>query len=229
MNTTSTLSLKHPVEIVDTYFQLGFKSIFLRPISPFGFALKNQRKNRYEIEEYLNFYKTALSRIIAYNLDGNYFREDYATIILKKILTPFPVGYVDLQSPAGMINSVIVFNYDGKIYATDESRMLAETGDYQFQLGSLDSDSYNDIFYGRKAKSFAKAWTNESLPGCSECAFQPYCGSDPVFNYATQGDIFGHRPTSSFCKKNMAIITHLFELMKNESIKNIFLHWVSGR
>ena len=53
---------------------------------------------------FLEFYKIALDHIININLSGEYFREDYATIILKKILTPFPVGYVDLNSPSGSIH-----------------------------------------------------------------------------------------------------------------------------
>jgi radical SAM protein with 4Fe4S-binding SPASM domain len=129
-----------------------------------------------------------------------------------------------------MINSVIVFNYDGKVYATDEARMLAEMKDFTFELGSLDTHSYEELFYGEKAKSFSDYWTNESLPGCSECAFQPYCGADPVFNYATQGTLAGHRPTSSFCERNMTIIKHLFLLMeKDDRIKNIFRTWITGK
>ncbi len=227
--TTTTLSLDYPNEIVDEYFNLGFKNIFLRPISPYGFATKNEKKNKYQTSLFLEFYKKALSRIIDYNLKGQFFREEYATIILKKILTPFPINYVDLQSPAGMINNVIVFNYDGKVYATDESRMLAEMKDFTFQLGDLEINSYDEIFYGNKAMELSEAWTNESLPGCSECAFQNYCGADPVFNYATQGDMFGYRPTSSFCQKNMEIIRYLFELMSdNKKIENIFRNWTTG-
>ena len=227
--TTSTLSLNYATEIVDEYYSLGFKSIFLRPISPYGFATKNEKKNKYDTSLFLEFYKKGLDKILEYNLEGHYFREEYATIILKKMLTPFPVGYVDLQSPAGMINNVIVFNYDGKVYATDEARMLAEMKDYTFQLGDLDISSYNDIFYGNKARHFSEAWTNESLPGCSECAFQAYCGADLVFNYATQGDIFGYRPTSSFCQRNMEIINHLFILMDTRpGIANVFRNWITG-
>lgn len=226
--TTTNLSLDYPFEIVDEYFDLGFRNIFLRPISPYGFATHNEKKNKYQTSRFLEFYKTALGKIIEYNLKGEFFREEYATIILKKILTPFPVGYVDLQSPAGMINNVIVFNYDGKVYATDESRMLAETQDLTFQLGDLDNNSYEEIFYGEKSLVFSEAWLNESLPGCSECAFQNYCGADPVFNHTTQGDLFGYRPTSSFCQKNMEIIRYLFELMDgNKQIENIFRNWTN--
>ena len=226
--TTSKLSLDFPNEIVDEYISQGFQSIFLRPISPYGFAVRNERKNKYDTNLFLDFYKTALAKIIDHNLAGNFFREEYATIILRKILTPFPVGYVDLQSPAGMINNVVVFNYDGYIYASDESRMLAEMKDFTFQIGHLDNSAYEDIFYGEKAMQFAEYWSNESLPGCSECAFQSYCGADPVLNYATQGSLAGYRPTSVFCQRNMEIITHLFELMDGDKrIQKIFTHWIS--
>jgi His-Xaa-Ser system radical SAM maturase HxsB len=225
--TTTNLSLNHPTEIVDEYYQQGFRSIFLRPISPYGFALKNEKKNKYEINNFIEFYKTALQHIIQYNLKGEYFKEEYATIILKKVLTPFPVGYVDLNSPAGAITNVVLFNYDGAVYATDESRMLAESKDFTFRLGHLDSSSYNDIFYGEKAQSLFEVMTNESLPGCSECAFQTYCGSDPVHNHATQGNIWGYRPTSTFCQKNMELIRYLIELMDSDKkVKKIFESWI---
>ncbi len=225
--TTSTLSLDYAEQIVDEYIEQGFNSIFLRPISPFGFAIRNERKNKYDTNRFLEFYKQALDKIIQYNLQGNFFREDYATIILKKILTPFPVGFVDLQSPAGMVNNVVVFNYDGKVYATDEARMLAEMKDYTFLLGDLESSTYEEIFYSDKVMEFAQHWSNEALPGCSECAFQAFCGADPVLHHATQGDMTGYRPTSVFCQKNMEIIRYLFELMdRDERITKVFNNWI---
>lgn len=226
--TTTNLSLEFPHEIVDEYVERGFRNIFLRPISPYGFAAYNEKKNKYQTERFLEFYKIAFKRVLDYNRKGYFIREDYATIILKKILTPFPVGYVDLQSPAGMINNVIVFNYDGKIYASDEARMLAEMNDFTFQLGVLGESTYNDIFYGTKAMEIAETWTNESLAGCSDCAFQPYCGADPVLNHATQGSMYGYRPTNVFCQKNMEIIRYLFELMEDKSTEKIFRSWITG-
>ena len=81
--------------------------------------------------------------------------EEYAVILLRKIITPFTSGFVDLQSPAGILNSVIVYNYDGNVYASDESRMLAEHNDYTFRIGKI-TESYEDLFYGTKAKQLAK-------------------------------------------------------------------------
>lgn len=228
--TTTALSLNHPTEIVEEYYSQGFRNIFLRPISPYGFAVRNERKNKYETENFLAFYKKALSRILEYNLNGEFFSEDYATIILRKILTPFPVGYVDLSSPTGSITNAIVFNYDGAIYASDESRMLAEMKDYTFRLGHLDTHSYEEVFYGEQAQKIVENGINESLVGCSDCAFQTYCGADPIHNHATQGDMLGYRPTSTFCQKNMEIIRYLIELMDSDKkIKDIFESWIKPR
>jgi His-Xaa-Ser system radical SAM maturase HxsB len=222
--TTTTLSLDYPIEIVDEYFNRGFQGIFLRNISPYGFALRS-KSTKYQTKKFIEFYKRALDRILEYNFQGYNFTEDLARIFLTKILTPFNVGFVDLQSPAGLINGVIVFNYDGDVYATDESRMLAEQKDCTFKLGSL-KDSYSDIFFGEKANQISEVWANEALAGCSECAFQSYCGADPVHNHATQNDIYGYRPTSDFCEKNMEIIRYLIELMESdERIKSIFHRW----
>lgn len=228
--TTTNLSLNYPIEIVDEYFRLGFRNIFLRPISPYGFAVKNEKKNKYETDKFLEFYKKGLERIIWYNLNGNFFSEDYSTIILSKILTPFPVGYVDLNSPTGSITNVIVFNYEGSVYASDESRMLAEMNDYTFKLGHLDTHSYEELFYGAKSINIIENGINECVPGCSDCAFQQYCGADPVHNHATQGDMIGFKPTSSFCQRNMEVIRHLLELMDSDiRIKKIFESWVKPK
>jgi His-Xaa-Ser system radical SAM maturase HxsB len=228
--TTTSLSLDYPIEIINNYIENGFSNIFLRPISPYGFALKNTKKNKYETDKYLNFYKTGLNYILELNKRGHFFVEDYTTVILKKILTPFPVSYVDLQSPAGMINNVIVFNYDGFVYATDESRMLAEKNDFTFRLGHV-KDEYKSLFYGDKAKFLSQFWSNESLAGCADCGFQIYCGADPVFHYASQGDFEGHRATSDFCMKNMEIIRHILDLIdtNGKELLPIFNSWINNR
>jgi uncharacterized protein len=226
--TTTRLSLDHPVEIVDEYLAQGFNHIFLRPLSPYGFAMKTRAKTGYETEHFLSFYKKALDYIIGLNREGQWMVEIYAQILLRKILTPFATGYVDLQSPAGAGIAVAVYNYDGDVYASDESRMLAEMGDKTFRLGNVHSDSYESIFGGPLIRTLVEASCVESLPGCADCALQCYCGADPVENFATQGDVIGHRPTSSFCARNMEIIKHLIRLYEGPDpfVRRLFWSWV---
>jgi His-Xaa-Ser system radical SAM maturase HxsB len=226
--TTTRLSLNHPIEIIDEYVRLGFKSIFLRPISPYGFAIKTQARSRYETDAFLQFYKTGLDYIIRLNREGVDIAETYSKILLTKILTPFPTSFVDLQSPAGACISVAVYNYDGDVYASDEARMLAEMGDRRFRLGNVKTDSYQSMFGGELMRSLVESSIVESIPGCNDCAFQTYCGGDPVFHYATQRDITGHRPSSAFCRRNMEIIRYLFSLLADEDAElcRIFFAWV---
>lgn len=227
--TTTRLSLNYPREIIDEYARRGFRSIFLRPLSPYGFAVKTAAVTGYSIEEFLAFYKSALDYVLELNRAGTFFVEQYARLLLTRILTPFPTGYVDVQSPAGAGIGVAVYNYDGDVYATDESRMLAEMRDAQFRLGNVHTDSYDEIFGGELLRTIVASSCVESMPGCSDCAFQVFCGADPIHNYATQGDIVGHRPTSAFHKKNFEIIKHLLTLYHSDStIQRIFWSWVQG-
>lgn len=225
--TATRLSLQHPREIVDEYVKQGFESIFLRNLSPYGFAVKTQQRIGYSIDEFLEFYKLTLEYILELNRKGTNLVETYAQIILTRILTPFSTGYVDLQSPSGAGIGVAVYNYDGNVYASDESRMLAEMGDKQFRLGNVHSNTYEQIFGGHSIRAIVRSSCVESLPGCSDCAFQSFCGADPIFNYATQGDMIGHQPTSEFHKKNFFIIKHLLSLYHSDAtIRKIFWAWV---
>ncbi len=88
--TTTRLSLDYPREIIDEYVRLEFHSIFLRPISPYGFAARTYAKTGYEVERFLDFYKKGLAYIIDLNRGGVHISEAYAKIPLTKMLTPFP-------------------------------------------------------------------------------------------------------------------------------------------
>ena len=227
--TTTQASLNRATDIIDEYVRMGFDRIFLRPLSPYGFAMKTKSYQAYDITEWLNFYFTGLNYIIEMNRGGFRFAEHYASILLSKMLTPLESGFVDLRSPAGIGIGALVYNYDGDVYASDESRMLAEMGDKTFRLGNVHSDTWEEIMTSNALLDPLEASFAESVPMCSECAFRAYCGSDPVFHHATQGDFIGHKPSSAFCKRNMAIIRKLIKLVReDEQTKQILTSWITG-
>ena len=213
--TSTADSLKQPEAIIDEYVRLGFDSIFLRYISPYGFAAKTAKRIGYETDEFIAFFKRGLAYVVALNQRGTPIREMYSTLLLQRTLTPYATGYVDLQSPSGIGISVLAYNYDGNVYAADEGRMLAEMGDHTFRLGTV-HDSYEQLFLDSPLLSITSATMSEGMPGCCDCALLPYCGSDPVFHHRTQGDVIGHRPTSAFCRRNMEIMRHLIRLLEDE-------------
>ena len=228
--TITKRSLPFAREIVDTYVDLGFDSISLRPLSPYGFATRSQRKLGCTVDEYLCFYRQALSYLVEVNLGGYAIEESYATLLLTRILTPFPTSYVDLQSPAAAGRNVLVYNYDGSVYVSDEARMLAEMGDDRFRMGSV-HDRLETLMESGAMRIIEETGDAERLPGCSECAFVPYCGADPVFHVATQNDPVGHRPTSEFCQRQTGLFQLIFELLANRDpdIIRVFLSWMTCR
>jgi uncharacterized protein len=225
--TTTEASLDRVKEIVDEYVRLGFQNIFLRPLSPYGFAIKTKSYSSYNAKKWLDFYFEGLDYIIDLNRNGLFFSEFYASVILTKILTPFQTGYVDLRSPAGIGIGAMVYNYDGDVYASDESRMLAEMGDRTFRLGNVHAHTWEQLVTSEALLMPLEQSFAGSVPMCADCAFQPYCGSDPVFHHATQGDYIGHKPSSAFCNRNMAIIRRLLSLLEeSEETRRIFYRWV---
>ena len=228
--TTTRESLKHPKAIVDEYLRLGLGSLFVRELNPYGFATRSSTAIGYNTADFLRFYIEIFDYILEINRQGQTFPESYATMILSKILTPWPIGFVDLQSPSGAGVGVCVYNYNGDVYASDESRMLAEVGDTTFLLGNVLEDDYDSIFFGETMQLIAAASCNEALAGCSDCAYQTYCGADPVRHYRTQHDLFGNRASSNgFCAKNKTLIRLLIDkiLDGDADIERIFWAWIN--
>jgi len=229
--TVTRQNLGHLRSVIDEYVALGFSGIFLRSINPYGLATSEWEVVGYEMEAFIDAYKEALAYIIELNKNGVDFTEYYTSLLLTRILTPFATGFVDLQSPAGAGISGVIYDYNGDVYPTDEARMLSRTGDKTFKLGNVETDKYMDIFGGAKLRNIIFRTCVEVLPQCALCAYQLYCGVDPIRNYVECGDITGHRPTSGFCKKNMALLDHIFSLLRTGDAEtvDIFWAWVTGR
>lgn len=227
--TTSKHSLGRFKEIIDEYVRLGFNNVFLRALNPYGFAKEYKNKVAYPIEDFVENFKEGLNYIIELNKKGTFFVEGYSALLLKRILTPFATGFVDLQSPAGVGIAGAIYDYDGSVYVADEGRMMARLKNYTFRLGNVNENTYQEMFNGEKLHSILHDACNECLPECAQCVFQPYCGADPVRNMSEQGDMIGHRPTNEMCKKNKSIIQYLFELIKKNDpdTNRIFWSWLN--
>lgn len=226
--TTTESSLNRVKEIIDEYIKNEFDGIFLRHLSPYGFAIKTKSYASYSTEKWLEFYKKGLEYIIDLNRNGIEFQEFYASTVLKKILTSEETGFVDLMSPAGIGIAAIVYNYDGTVHPSDESRMLAEMGDEKFKLGNVLENTYEEIFTSDALLEPLEDSFAPSNPMCSDCAYEMYCGSEPVYHYAIHKDFVGRKPESSFCKRNMSIFEYLIERMESDQyIKNLFQKWAN--
>jgi hypothetical protein len=180
------------------------------------------------MEEFLDFYDEALAYIVDLNTQGIPMVEEYARLLLTRLMTPYDTGYVDLMSPAGTGLAAVVYGYDGRVFASDEARMLDAVGDDAFCLGTVHQD-HATLFGSERLVDVLYNSMVEAVPGCADCAFQIVCGTDPVYHHATQGDYVGHRPTSGFCKRNMHIFKHLIRLWEEDSTaRRVFESWLWG-
>jgi uncharacterized protein len=212
--TTTDGSLGRIEEIIDEYLRLELDGIFLRPLSPYGFAVKTKQFHRYDSKRWLDFYARGLHYILGINRAGRYFPEFYSALILRRMLTDRPIGYVDLRSPAGIGLGALVYNYDGRVFASDEGRMLAEMGDCTFQLGHVDTASYRALVTSDKLVDLVGSSLTQCAPECSDCVFEPHCGADPVYHHATQRDSVGIKPLSEFCARQKGVMSLLLDILE---------------
>lgn len=226
--TVTKKSLANYKEIIDSYVRLGFDTISLRSLTPLGCANKNWEEIGYSPEEFLEFYKNAFEYILEINKKGYYLKEGLASIFLRKILDGIATNYMELRSPCGAAIGQIAYYYDGNIYTCDEGRMLAEMGNPAFHLGSIGRDDYDSLMNSKVCKAVCSSSILESLPSCSECVYQPYCGVCPVVNYALDGDIFERHPNGYRCSINKGMLDLIFGYLQyeNNEIQHIFRSWI---
>ncbi|MDH8335420.1 His-Xaa-Ser system radical SAM maturase HxsB, partial [Klebsiella pneumoniae] len=74
---------------------------------------------KYDAKRWLAFYRRGLRYILDLNRNGTPFVEFYTALVLARMLTDRPTGYVDLRSPAGIGLGALVYNYDGRVFASD--------------------------------------------------------------------------------------------------------------
>jgi His-Xaa-Ser system radical SAM maturase HxsB len=229
--TTTRETLAQWKEVVDTYAALGCRALFLRPVDPFGFMDKTSKHVEYPRADYLDFYRKAVDYMIDLNRRGTQILERFAAIFLTKILAGEDPNFLDIRSPSGAGIGQLAYNYDGKIFSSDEGRMLHETGDDAFLLGNAQTASYRDIVGHPTVRALAIASNLEQQPDCVNCAYNPYCGTKPEQNYKSQGSIFGSMRTSTLCAVHKGIQDYLFERLAEADAETleIFKRWTTVR
>lgn len=226
--TITRQSLDKPIEIIGEYVKLGMGTIKIAPLNPFGFSKKAWQNLGYSAAEYVEFYKRSLDHILELNKRGVRLTEVTAMYYLKKILAEHDPNMFEMRSPCGAGIGQISYNYDGQIYTCDEGRMLGEMHDDAFLLGNVD-DAFEKLMDNTTTKSLCAASCLIGASGCEDCAYLPYCGTCPVYNYAEQGNILGQMPTNERCRISKATLDYLFGLMQEESNLGIFKKWIANK
>jgi radical SAM protein with 4Fe4S-binding SPASM domain len=215
-----------PEEIVDEYVRLGFEEIFLRPLSDYGFARRNSDRLSYTTAQFSSFYERAFERVLHWNRNGTAIREVAASVALNKILCPFDAGYVDLQSPSGAGLAVLLYNYDGHVYPSDEARMLAASGDPSLRLGRI-GDSLQELLSSGLQQELIEASMSRVVDGCRDCAYNAYCGPDPISAFNQWGAMSVSPLVTEHCHRQMWLFDFLFHRLRegNEWFDSLARRW----
>ena len=226
IQTTTKFSLRYPKEIVQTYKEIGFDSIFIRPLTPLGKATRNWESIGYTPEEFLAFYRVAVDELLRINENGYFLREDQAAILLNK-LHGESLNYMELRSPCGAGVGQLAYYADGNIFTCDEGRMLYEMGDHTFQLGNVFASTYKELIQSSTCKAVCASSILETIPGCCDCVYQPFCGTCPVVSYAKTHDIIEKAPRGYKCRIFSGILDYIFDLIlkSDAETKRVLNSW----
>ena len=226
IQTTTKTSLKKAEEIVKAYIDADLDTLFIRPLTPLGYAKEHWDNIGYRPEQFIEFYKESLKYILISNRNGHFIREGHAVLFLRKILKQDPSNYMELRSPCGAGIGQIAYYYDGNIYTCDEGRMLGEMGLDYFRMGSVDN-TYQELMDSQVCKVTCQASVLEALPSCCDCVYHPYCGVCPVVNMALEDNIYARQINDYRCKIYKGILDTLFSYIRNDNEAcRIFETWI---
>lgn len=216
-------------EIIDTYISLWLDGIFLRWLNPYGFAAADMKTLAYETDEWIYFYEKSLDYILDINKKGRFFKESITSVYLMKIFSAKDPAFMDIRSPSGLAVWGIWYNYDGKIYASDESRMLGRMGDDSFFLTDVWEDpetNYKNMIQSDVAKASIQSSTLDGLPGYNDHVYKPYLWVDIIHNYKTTGNLYNPMPKDEKMRIQIAILDYIFKKLRNPEDRAIFMDWI---
>lgn len=197
-----------PASLIEAFEARGLTSISLRPTNHQGFARRkpaapgsSRRWNAYHSD----FVETLIRRNFA---SGRRTEEYYLSHCLRRVLRLGADRDVDLRNPSAFGMDYVVIDHDGLIYPTDEARMLARIGMIDLSIGSV-----VEGLDAEKVATLNAAALNDFEPDCVHCAFQPFCGSDPIDNISRCGRIDAPKADEWFCRRQTSVFDKVFELL----------------
>ncbi len=227
--TVSKETLPKYKEIIDTYIELWLDGIFLRWLNPYGFAASDLNTLAYSSDEWLDFYWKSLDYIIEKNKEGIDFKEQITSVYLMKILNEADPGFMDIRSPSGLSVGWVAYNYDGKVYASDESRMLWRMGIDDFLMTDMKEtweETYNSMINSDITKVSVQSSCLDGLPGYNDHVYKPYLWVDIIHNYMTSGNVYEPLTKDEKMKLQIGILDTIFEKLQNQEVKEIFMKWI---
>lgn len=212
-------------ELIDAYTSFGFNSIYLRQINYMGFARKKYPDSKFLSEKWNNYFVDFVNNIIERNWlnKPQVLEESYLSLCLRRIFRLGLDKHVDLRNPNPVGVDCVLIDYDGKIYPSDEARMLTRSGVIDLAIGDVWNGFDTNARHLLNSNS-----TNHGDPDCDNCVYQPYCGRDLIDDLSRYGRIDLPRHETAFCQKHTFIFDYCFELIysNNPKVRYSLARWL---
>lgn len=212
-----TIDMRDPVApdvLLDTYLSHGLSSIYLRPVNWQGFARRGTQPTA-DIAPWRAYHRRFIELLIECNASGTVKAEEfYFTHILRRILRGAGDNHVDLRNPNRVADGYLVVDYDGRLYPSDEARMMARVGQIDLSLGHV-----SDGIDHSKVDALNHWGFNDLDPDCIHCPYQPFCGTDVIDDISRYGRVDLPRHDTWFCQRHLALFDLAFELLSSTDPK----------
>lgn len=211
-----------PQEVIETFLRYGIRSVYLRPVNYQGFARK-KFDARGSADAWSKYHASFIDAVIEQNWSSEIPVEEYYFVhCLRRVLRSGHNGHVDLRNPNIVGHSYVVIDYDGKIYPTDEARMVTRIGQFDLSMG--------DVFSGISAETIDRLNAealNNFHPDCVHCPYQAFCGVDLIDDMSRYGRIDMPKHMTDFCQRHTSIFDRIFAMIysDNPKVKKTLALW----
>lgn len=230
--TTTKAILPKYKEVIDAYLKLGLDGIFLRWLNPYGFAASDLENLAYTPDEWIDFYEKSLDYIIELNRQWIYFKEYITTVYMMKIFMDFDPAYMDIRSPGWMAIWWVAYNYDGKVYASDESRMLGRMWMEDFLLTDMldtGAETYNAMMNSDVTKVVVQSSTLDGLPWYNDHVYKPYLWVDVLHNFKQTGSLYTPLAKDQKMQIQIGLLDVIFKKLGDPETNSILMSWLDKR
>ncbi|MER9427318.1 radical SAM protein [Mesorhizobium sp. M0408] len=194
-------SCQHLRTVIEYFYESGFSGVALIRAKPLGSAARN--KIGAGGSNVIPAYIDALDHILQLNRERSaVFVERMVRVALLKILSNQNVGFVDWRNPCGDVLQAITYDIDGEVLPADEARSNRK----MFSLGNVRGRTYDELIDDDSVFATVNLSIRDREPECRECTYNPYCGVNPVVEYARTGSARARPYESEDCKFTLALM-----------------------
>jgi uncharacterized protein len=206
-------NMSHVIDLAKYYFDLGFTELALIHLKNLGNA---RGRVHFSMREFAPYYITLLDYIYEKNRTSGRtcYTERIVRIALTKIFSDINPSFIDWRNPIGYVSNCLVYDYDGEILPVDEARSFKDV----FSLGNVKDMTYNELVRRRSTYYTVNESIRDRDPVCRECAYNPYCGTSPVLNYAKTGELKPEPFVNDECVLVQIVFDWVFEKLSRPDL-----------